>query len=195
MILAKQNLIVLALAGMAAALAPVADAAPQLAYIQEHGPVLAPFSHVMFCMKNPGECVNKGRGGAIAMTPVTMDLLNSVNEAVNRAIIPRNDPAGTDVWNVSPKYGDCKDYAITKRKRLVDAGLPSAATRLAIAVTPEGIGHVVVVERTTVGDLILDNRTDAIKPWHDVDLKWIKIQSTANPRLWKDIGERKPLGF
>jgi len=195
MLLVRQKLALLAIVGVVAIPPPTAGTVPHLSFITERGPALAPFAHVVFCLKHPQECVNRGDGTMIAMSPGTMALMQSVNEEVNRSILPRDDPPGTDVWDVSPTYGDCEDYAITKRKRLIDGGLPSAATRLAVALTPGGIGHVVVVERTTVGDLVLDNRTNAIEPWQDVDLTWLKIQSSANPQLWTDIAAQGQLGF
>lgn len=191
----RRNLALLAFASMAASSPSQADTVPEISFIREYGPVLAPFADVVFCLKYAGECVRKGHGAMIDATPESRAMLNSVNKDVNRTILPRNDPTGEDNWDVDPEYGDCEDYAITKRKRLIDRGLPSAATRLAVAVTREGIGHVVVVERTTEGDLILDNRTDAIEPWQNVDLRWLKIQSADNPQLWEDISAEGQLGF
>lgn len=191
-----KKLVLLLFASMAASSPSQADTAPDVTFIKEGGPVLAPFADVVFCLKYPGECVSRGQGAMIDATPRTLAMLNAVNKDVNRSILPRNDPSGEDNWDVDPKYGDCEDYAITKRKRLIDHGLPSAATRLAVALTHEGIGHVVVVERTTAGDLILDNRTDAIEPWQNVDLRWLKIQSASNPQMWKDISaEGRPRLF
>jgi len=43
------------------------------------------------------------------------------------------------------------------------------------------------VVKTSKGDLVLDNRTSAIRPWKNTDLRWVKIQSPDNPRLWLAI--------
>ena len=144
-------------------------------------PTLAPFSYVQFCQTNPGDC----RGGAmvfIAMTPHARRLIDRVNSVVNRVITPRYDL--TDMWIADTTSGDCEDYALTKRRALIRAGFPASALSLAVGRTRFGEGHAVLVARTTAGDLVLDNRTDAIRPWHRTDLSIVQIASGANPKIW-----------
>ncbi len=43
------------------------------------------------------------------------------------------------------RRGNCHDYAVTKRHELIRQGWPAASLRLAVAYTPSGIGHLVVV--------------------------------------------------
>ena len=89
-----------------------------------------------------------------------------------------------DVWQVGVAAGDCEEFALTKRRNLIALGWPSRALRIAVARTGSGEGHAVLVVKSSRGDLVLDNRTDEIKPWTQTDLRWVKIQSGDNPRLW-----------
>jgi predicted transglutaminase-like cysteine proteinase len=163
-----------------------ADAAPRI-YMEEGKPVLAPYAHVVFCLKYSLQCVVRGDADMVDLTPDIAALIKSVNETVNHTVTPQNDPEGEDNWDVVTSSGDCEDYAIAKRKELIDKGLSSGVTRLAVAVTPDGIGHVVVVVRSNIGDLVLDNRTDEVSAWQNVDLTWLKLQSAHNPEMWVDI--------
>ncbi len=159
--------------------------------IEARVPTLAPFAHVVFCRKHPAECDNPSIGRTELDANVrAIGLLQRVNVSVNAAIKPASDAAGPlgDVWTLSPSKGDCDDYAVTKRRRLVAAGVPAAALRLAVTKTAAGEGHAVLVVRTTSGDLILDNRIDRLRSWRDSGLSLVKLQSGTNPRVWSAVG-------
>jgi predicted transglutaminase-like cysteine proteinase len=59
--------------------------------------------------------------------------------------------------------------------------------RLSAVKTGSGIGHLVLVVVTTKGNLVLDNLTDAIRPWQDTDYRWLKIQSASDARFWQTV--------
>lgn len=176
-----------AFAGPAAGLARPLHIAPPSQFITTTKFTLAPFAFVRFCRDNSGSC-DVGNGEAeVAMTRATRLELLRINSSVNRSITPQNDEPGTDVWAQDVTSGDCEDYVLTKRHQLVEAGWPPRTLRIAVAKTRSGEGHAVLVVRTSEGDLVLDNRTSAVRTWNQTDLKWIKIQSADNPRLWFDI--------
>lgn len=170
--------------GCAPATPPAAVAVRGKAFLPEKGRTLAPFAHVEFCVRTPSECRERTGDTVVAMTAKTQATLDGVNSAINNAIIPREDPARVGTWQVAPPAGDCNDYAVTKRNELIQAGLSTRAVRLAIAMTPQGIGHTVVVVRTTEGDMVLDNRNYDIKRWDRTDLAWLKIESSVDPKQW-----------
>jgi len=146
---------------------------------------LAPFAFVRFCKDNSSNC-DVGRGDAeVTLTPTLRAELLRINSTVNRTIVPKNDD--DDVWAQDVTSGDCEDFALTKRHQLIKAGWPTRSLRIAVAKTRAGEGHAVLVVRTSEGDLVLDNRTSAVRAWNQTDLKWIKIQSGDNPRLWYAI--------
>ncbi|MBB3595728.1 putative transglutaminase-like cysteine proteinase [Rhizobium sp. BK529] len=163
---------------------------PSVKYIQVRKRTMAPFAHVMFCARQPQECEAKGGAAVVALSTYADKQLRAVNASVNRSIVPRNDASGKvsdDVWEVNVKSGDCEDFALTKRDHLIAMGWSSKALRIAVARTPYGEGHAVLVVKTNVGDLVLDNRTNAIKTWDKTDLNWVMIQSADDPRVWYEL--------
>lgn len=143
----------------------------------------APIGLQIFCIQHAEYCRGGGRS-QVAFGDELMKMLNSVNRTINRQIRPRNDRG--DVWSINVRVGDCEDYALTKRQRLIELGLPAGSLRIATALTRSGEGHAVLVVRTSQGDLVLDNRSGRIKPWNETGLEWIAI-SGANLRNWRTI--------
>lgn len=175
-----------ALAGGRTALATGA-----LAPISESVPTLAPFQHVRFCLRYPTDCkTDAGGRDRIDPNAETMDLLRRVNHSVNISIVPRSKGYGTnldDAWTIAPSSGDCNDFAVTKRRELIENGLPASALRLSTTRTASGIGHLVLVVSTTKADIVLDNLSETIRPWQQTDYQWLKIQSATDPRFWNEI--------
>ncbi|TAY18262.1 hypothetical protein ELH91_16430 [Rhizobium leguminosarum] len=158
-----------------------------VSYISEKGKIIPPFAQVLFCAQNPTECRDNNGLAVVALTDKQMLQLKDVNTAVNRTMVGRNDSRNElngDVWKVNVRSGDCEDFALTKRSRLIAMGWSSRALRIATAYTPSGEGHAVLVVRTDKGDLVLDNRKSSIKNWRDTDLRWDKIQSGTDPYVW-----------
>ena len=142
----------------------------------------APLGYQMMCLKTPSEC--RG-GGATKATLTKNDLLvlKRVNAAVNRAIKPKYDAPGTDVWTVGATQGDCEEYALTKRRALIKEGFPPSSLRIAAVKTRRGEGHAVLIVRSNMGDLVLDNLTGTIKPLSQSGLRLVSM-ATANPLKW-----------
>jgi predicted transglutaminase-like cysteine proteinase len=165
-----------------------ADPAPAIA---EASPALAPFQHVRFCLRYPADCKSDAaEKDHVDLSDQTLEILTRVNRSVNGAITPTLKSYGgnlEDRWTIAPSRGDCNDYAVTKRHELIADGLPARALRLSVVKTASGIGHLVLVVTTTKGDLVLDNLTDAIRPWQKTDYQWLTIQSAADARLWHAI--------
>ena len=90
--------------------------------------------------------------------------LENINRTVNSSIHPERNREGLagEKWLLSPVRGDCNDYAVTKRHRLITRGWPARTVLLSEVVTVSGEHHLVTVVRTTFGDLVLDNLTDQI---------------------------------
>lgn len=154
---------------------------------------LPPLAHVRFCMAYPGECApNRNRR---ALRRSEQDLLSElvlVNLSVNREITPKadNDAAfGGDDWQLYAQQGDCEDYALMKRKLLIDRGWDSSQLRIATALTPEGIGHAVLVARIGHRDVVLDNLSLSVRPWQETGYRFLKIQSDRDPTAWFNVAE------
>ncbi|EJZ17232.1 transglutaminase-like cysteine peptidase [Rhizobium sp. Pop5] len=170
-----------------AGLARGLTSSPTVSYISEKEKIIPPFAQVLFCAQNPAECRDNNGLSVVTLDDKQMQQLTDVNSTVNRTMIGRNDPStelNGDVWKVNVRSGDCEDFALTKRSRLIAMGWSSRALRIATAYTPSGEGHAVLVVRTDKGDLVLDNRKSSIKNWRDTDLRWDKIQSGTDPYVW-----------
>jgi len=143
----------------------------------------APIAYQLFCFKNASEC----RGGGASVVPYdagTMAKLSRVNREVNASIRPQSDKIET--WTLNPSAGDCEDYALTKRSKLVRAGIPSSALRIADVTTRHGERHAVLVVKTTRGDYVLDNLRGSIVKRQFTGYRFNRIAS-ANPRQWTDL--------
>jgi predicted transglutaminase-like cysteine proteinase len=141
----------------------------------------APLGFQLMCLQHPEEC--KGGGArSVKATNETMSVLKRVNAMVNRSITPRND-RGADVWNANATAGDCEDYVLAKRKALIRAGLPASALRIGYVKTRAGEGHAILIVRTSQGEFVLDNLTQAIKPLSQTGYRILSI-SGADPKHW-----------
>lgn len=161
------------------------------------GPAGAPFAHTRFCLKYPGECrVRKMqfRGGPIDLTAARRRDLIRVNADVNRSIIATrvNEPVAQEQWLISPKEGDCNDYAVTKRHNLIAKGWPARALLLAEVVTTWGEHHLVLVVRTRQGDLVADNLNANLRNWTKTSYEWVRVESPVNPLFWSKLKAPQP---
>lgn len=83
-----------------------------------------------------------------------MRLVSKIQTQVNRDITPKRD--ANDVWSADVSSGDCDDYVMTKRRRLIRAGIPATAMRVQVG-RRGNEGHVVLIIRTDKGEIVLDN--------------------------------------
>lgn len=166
------------------------DAAPSPPMMAA-SPALAPFQHVRFCQRYPSDCKsNPAEADHIELNAANSELLKSVNRDVNATIVSTVKSYGAELadgWTIAPSMGDCNDYAVTKRHVLLQRGLPAKALRLSAVRTSSGEGHLVLLVVTTKGELVLDNLTDAIRPWRSTDYRWLKIQSASDARFWLTV--------
>jgi predicted transglutaminase-like cysteine proteinase len=201
----RKSLILLAVSAVAAAICwqPAAQAAfygytrtfrLPLEQIRFDAPTLGPMAHARFCVQYPADCKPQRiifRGGRIALTPQRWADLRTVNADVNRSIAPERNEEGLagERWLISPKSGDCNDYAVTKRHELLARGWPSRALLLAEVVTTWGEHHLVLVIHSRTGDFVADSLNANIRPWIATNYKWVRVQSPANPRFWSTVAK------
>jgi predicted transglutaminase-like cysteine proteinase len=147
---------------------------------------------VRFCRRMPEECaVDISEPATIELTDEARDTIVRVNRDVNYAIKAKTDKAHwgvEDRWDFAEDgYGDCEDYQLIKRRRLVEVGLPRRALRMTVVIDEEGLGHAVMMVRTDRGDLILDNKRDAVLPWHRTGYTYIKREGDTGS-AWASLG-------
>jgi predicted transglutaminase-like cysteine proteinase len=163
--------------------------------IRFDSPTLPPLAFTQFCLTYAEECKPSQllfRGGRLKLTAARWAELDRVNRTVNSSIRPERNsqgPAG-EKWLLGPILGDCNDYAVTKRHRLIARGWPARAVLLSEVVTVSGEHHLVAVVRTSEGDFVLDNLTDRILPWSHKPYQWVRIQMPGNPNYWASISRQ-----
>jgi predicted transglutaminase-like cysteine proteinase len=145
-----------------------------------------------FCERHPQECVQVPDNGPAKETPALLDLVRKTNLAVNREIEPMSDLTqyGEEEYWTYPKSGkgDCEDYVLLKRRRLIAQGVPPEALLIATVTTKAGEGHAILVLRTDKNDYVLNNLTDAVLPWTETDFQtWRLIASPGNPFVWHEF--------
>ena len=145
-----------------------------------------------FCQRYRAECaVDLREPEIIALTPKVWATLGMVNRVVNTTIQPVTDEAHwgvPDRWDLAEDgSGDCEDFQLLKRHRLVEAGLPRRAMRMTVVLDENNEGHAVLVVRTDRGDLVLDNKTRAVLPWHQTGYVFIKRESQS-ATAWVSLG-------
>jgi len=152
-----------------------------------------PVGHYEFCLRMPAECTPQAYSAApMKLTSAMWSLINEVNQEVNHAIIPITDQelwGIPEFWSYPERYGDCEDYVLEKRRRLVDAGLPASHLLITVVRQTNGDGHAVLTIRTDRGDLVLDNLTDRILPWRATDYEFLKRQSSRHAGQWNEIDD------
>ena len=140
----------------------------------------APLGFQLLCLQHPEEC-RGGGSSSVDLTESLLGVIERVNSQVNRAIRPRNDSDG-DIWSIGASSGDCEDYVLSKRRALINAGLPPSALRIAY-VKAQGIDHAVLVIKTDGADLVLDNLASNIVPLRNTGYRLIAM-SGADPMIW-----------
>jgi predicted transglutaminase-like cysteine proteinase len=173
----------------AQALAALPSAAAPAAVTGEARPVAA-WSE--WCRRNPGDCaVNPAEAATIALTPQAWRTIVSVNRTVNRKIEPMTDQEHwgvVDSWDLpTDGFGDCEDYQLLKRRLLVEAGIPRRALRMTVVIDEKGEGHAVLMVRTDRGDYVLDNKIDAVLPWHQTGYVYVKREGHDSTH-WVSLG-------
>jgi predicted transglutaminase-like cysteine proteinase len=147
---------------------------------------------IRFCKQWPEECaVDPSEPATVALTPQAWQTITRVNRQVNAAVNPITDHEHwgvEDHWNFAEDgYGDCEDYQLVKRKRLVAAGFPRRALRLTAVIDEDGAPHAVMMVRTDRGDFILDNKRNAVLPWRQTGYIYLQREGGTGS-TWVSLG-------
>lgn len=145
-----------------------------------------------FCHRHPDECIARNLvPKTTRLTPALWTLLNEVNRNVNESVTAITDE---EHWGLPERWdfaddgkGDCEDFSLLKRKKLIDAGVPIENLSLAVVRDQSGDGHAVLIVNTDRGALVLDNQVNMIKLWNDTEYRFVKRQSRINPGDWERL--------
>jgi predicted transglutaminase-like cysteine proteinase len=162
-------------------------------YASVGGPASVPYGWVDFCRRYAGEC----DGGPLAprdvnLTPQAMKEIERVDKWVNAHVKPVSD---MEHWGVIDRWdypadgkGDCEDYALFKRKILIDEGFPRQALLMTVVKDERNEGHAILTVKTNAGEFVLDNLNDEIKSWDRTGYRFVKRQSQTDQNVWLQIG-------
>ena len=175
--------------------------APVSAPMAEGPQVNPPIGLLAFCQRHPQECerssVVQAKTGPVrvSLTESRWKELNAINTTLNAAIRPMTDVnryQRIEYWTMpltltGGTAGDCEDYALEKRRALINRGWPAEALRLAVADSAWTGLHTVLVVVTDRGDFVLDNLNNQIKPWSRTPYEWRKRQSAESDYVWRVV--------
>lgn len=100
-----------------------------------------------------------------------------INTEVNASVSYMTDAqqyARPEFWEPAGKYGDCEDFALAKRGKLLSQGFDESALHLALCWVETGEYHCVLLAETDQGLFALDNRYPNPMPPKDLPYKWDK---------------------
>ncbi|KAA3502606.1 transglutaminase [Rhizobium rhizogenes] len=150
-----------------------------------------PIGHYEFCQKYADECnIRNKMTPPPRVTEYGWGVIREINTSVNTTIVAMTDLEiyGKDeVWEYPTTAGDCEDFVLLKRKKLIERGFSVADLLITVVRKPDGEGHAVLTLRTTDGDYILDNLTDDVKLWTDTNYSYLKRQASFNTGRWVSI--------
>jgi predicted transglutaminase-like cysteine proteinase len=157
----------------------------------------APIGWVEFCVEYDPECKTKpSLPRDVVLSAQAWKDLERINLWVNTNIKPMTD---MDHWGVVERwnypddgYGDCEDYALQKRKMLIQAGWPREALLITVVRDKNGDGHAVLTLKSDKGEYILDNQTNDVLLWSDTGYRFVKRQSQSDPNIWISLGDSRP---
>ena len=141
-----------------------------------------PSGLIEFCQRNDGYCASERK---------TFKLLREVNDDINHRLRFQTDAethGRAEYWTLPLTFGesvqgDCEDYVLEKRQELLNRGVPADRLLIAVVHSQRTGLHAVLLYSSAKGDLVLDNTTGAILPWHMTGYKWIKRQATCDDLL------------
>lgn len=152
-----------------------------------------PVGHYEFCQRAPQECTKVKERRPVELTRALWATIVEVNNLVNTMVTPRTD---AELWGVEEHWsypvnglGDCEDYVLEKRRRLIQAGVPASNLPITVVRQPNGDGHAVLTVSTSMGDFVLDNLEPRVLSWTETDYRFLKRQSPRHAGMWVSIDD------
>ena len=175
--------------------AHTATAQGSFSHMTVTGRTTQPIGHYEYCKVYPADCSIKTRDTSpMHLTRARWDELVQVNADANNTIVPVTDQEFYHVeeyWTYPDHYGDCEDYVLYKRKKLMQLGWPASVLLVTVVRQANGDGHAVLTVRTDRADYVLDNLVNKILPWNEAGYHYLKRQSASNSGAWEGIDDSR----
>lgn len=185
-------------AGLFAMQASGQAGAPRATYAAVGSATSMPYGWMDFCRRHADECRVAAEPALDADLgkPQAWRLLQRVNGWVNANIEPVTDMdhhGVADRWSYPDDgKGDCEDYVLLKRRMLINAGFPRQSLLITVVRDDQNEGHAVLTVKSSIGEIVLDNKRDAILPWAETGYRFVKRQSQTDPNVWVEVGPGAP---
>ena len=161
------------------------------------GAAREPMGWTDFCKRYQGECdARPSTPLDIVFDEVARKAISRINSAVNAEITPATDQ---EMWGMEERWdfssagrGDCEDYVLLKRARLMAEGFARQSLLITVVTDLQGDGHAVLTLKTDRGDYILDNMNDEVKLWRETPYGFVKRQSEFDQNIWVSLGSGLP---
>ncbi len=118
-------------------------------------------------------------------------LVKQINRRVNAntaSVTDQSQYKTRERWALpTSRGGDCEDFALLKKRDLIQAGIDPSKLLLATVLDSRRNSHAVLVYRSSQGDLILDNLTSQVKPWSKTNYLFLRMQDPKQPRRWVGV--------
>ena len=151
--------------------------------------VSAPAGAQNLCGRYPWAC--RVSTGAKRISGQQLDVALKLNRQINRQVRSIADQAQygrPEHWALpTARGGDCEDFALIKKKRLIEAGLDPQMLLVSTVLDRDRNAHAVLVMRTGQGDFILDNLRDEVLHWRQTGYTFLRMQDPANPSRWTAV--------
>lgn len=172
---------------------PTSAGAVEASYASVGQETSVPYGWVDFCRRYEGECNDERLAPAdINLSAKALREIARINRWVNAHVEPLSD---MDHWGLVDRWdypldgkGDCEDYALLKRKMLIELGFPRQALLMTVVKDESQEGHAILTLKTNRGEFVLDNLNDDMKPWTAAAYRFVKRQSQENPNVWVMLG-------
>lgn len=141
------------------------------------------------CATYDWACAKSGR--TVVIGEAMMQKVRSINSHANRIIRPVSDLNQYRIaerWSLpTNRGGDCEDYALYKKRELIRAGIPAEQLLVAAVLDRKRQSHAVLILRTGTQDVVLDNMTGRIVPWHKTGYTFLRVQDPRQPSRWVSV--------
>lgn len=175
---------------LAWALSATAAFAGDMQHMPMKKAIAAPDGFADVCRRYDWACAS-GKAGS-QDEGALLALAGKVNLAVNRAYRQVSDARQYGVeefWALPTKArgGDCEDFALAKKLRLIKSGVAPGQLLLATVLDRKNAFHAVLVLRTASGDYVLDNLKNGIRRWEATGYSFLRMQDPKAPSRWTAV--------
>ncbi|MBE0414820.1 transglutaminase-like cysteine peptidase [Yoonia sp.] len=187
-----QQVKVLALCGMTSTglfLSTTAAQASEGVFLASRMTVAAPAGATDLCTTYRWACARADV--AVQISAEQLAFAAVLNRQINRDVRSISDQTQyrrPEHWALpTSRGGDCEDFALLKKKKLIEAGVNPQNLLVATVLDRDRNAHAVLVIRTPQGDYVLDNLHNRILHWQSTGYTFLRMQNPDNPVEWTAV--------